>query len=62
VLTGSDRDSDIQTSNRLGAAAYIVKPVDLRNLAKVTPQLRFQWALLKPPPAGEAPAENHLSL
>jgi CheY-like chemotaxis protein len=51
VLTGSDRDRDIQTSKRLGAAGYITKPVDMGNLTHVTPILHFQWALLKPPPA-----------
>jgi CheY-like chemotaxis protein len=48
VLTGSGRDRDIQTSKRLGAAAYIVKPVEMNNLAHVAPILRFQWALVKP--------------
>jgi CheY-like chemotaxis protein len=51
VLTGSDRDRDIQTSKRLGAAAYIAKPVDMGNLTHVTPILHYQWALLKPAPA-----------
>ena len=51
VLTGSARDRDIQTSRRLGAAAYIVKPVGMLNLSHVIPLLRFQWALVKPPPA-----------
>jgi CheY-like chemotaxis protein/plasmid maintenance system antidote protein VapI len=51
VLTGSDRDRDIQTSKRLGAAGYIAKPVDMGNLTHVTPILHYQWALLKPPPA-----------
>jgi CheY-like chemotaxis protein len=50
VLTASDRDRDIRTSKRLGAAAYITKPVGINNLATVTPTLRFQWALVKPPP------------
>jgi CheY-like chemotaxis protein len=48
VLTGSDSDRDIRTSKRLGAAAYIVKPVEMGNLAHVTPILQFQWALVKP--------------
>jgi CheY-like chemotaxis protein len=47
VLTGSVRDRDLQTSKRLGAEAYIIKPVDLQNLSRVTPQLHLQWALLK---------------
>jgi two-component system response regulator len=51
VLTASNRDRDIQTSKRLGAAAYIAKPVDLRNLSGVAPGLSLRWALLKPAPA-----------
>jgi CheY-like chemotaxis protein/DNA-binding Xre family transcriptional regulator len=51
VLTDSDRDRDIQTSKRLGAAAYIAKPVGISKLTHLTPILHFQWALLKPPPA-----------
>jgi CheY-like chemotaxis protein/DNA-binding XRE family transcriptional regulator len=51
VLTGSEREHDIQTSKRLGAAAYILKPVDMVNLTHVAPLLHLQWALLKPPPA-----------
>jgi CheY-like chemotaxis protein len=54
VLTGSDRDRDIQASKRLGAAGYIAKPVDMGNLTHVTPILHFQWALLKPPRALQA--------
>jgi CheY-like chemotaxis protein len=50
VLTGSNRDRDIQMSKRLGAAAYIAKPVDMGNLTQVTPILHYQWALLKPLP------------
>jgi len=48
VLTASSRDRDLQMSKRLGAEAYIIKPVDLQNLSRVTPQLNLQWALLKP--------------
>jgi CheY-like chemotaxis protein len=54
VLTGSSRDRDIQTSKRLGAAAYIVKPVDMLNLSQVIPILRLQWTLVKSPPALQA--------
>jgi CheY-like chemotaxis protein len=50
VLTGSSRSRDIQTSKWLGAAAYIVKPVDMVNLTHVTPLLHLQWALLQPAP------------
>jgi len=48
VLTASRQHRDIAVSRRLGAEAYIVKPVDFQNLSEVTPQLSLQWALLKP--------------
>jgi CheY-like chemotaxis protein len=51
VLTVSSRYRDIAASKRLGADAYIVKPVDFQNLSKVIPQLNMQWALLKSMPA-----------
>lgn len=47
VLTISMEDRDLEASRRLGADAYIVKPVDFRNLSEVTPSLQMQWALLK---------------
>jgi CheY-like chemotaxis protein len=54
VLTGSEREHDIQASKRLGAADYILKPVDMVNLTRVVPTLHYQWALLKPPPEQHA--------
>ena len=48
VLTGSAHDRDIQMSKLLGAAAYIVKPVEMNNLAHVTSSLNFQWSLIRP--------------
>jgi len=50
VLTVSDRDRDVMTSQRLGADAFIVKPVGFQNLIGITPQLSLQWALLKRAP------------
>jgi CheY-like chemotaxis protein len=55
VLTASERDRDIQISRKLGAAAYIVKPVDMRSLSGVAPEISLQWALLKPALAARAP-------
>lgn len=54
VLTVSSRDRDVLSSQRLGADAYIVKPVDFQNLSGVTPQLSLQWALLKRSPVVKA--------
>ncbi|MGH7972271.1 MAG: response regulator [Limisphaerales bacterium] len=48
VLTASQSSPDVQESRRLGADAYIVKPVDFQSFSRVTPQLRLLWALLHP--------------
>ena len=54
VLTASARDRDLQMSKQLGAEAYIIKPVDLKNLTQVTPQLNLHWALLKSSPPAQS--------
>jgi two-component system, response regulator len=54
VLTVSSRDREVAASQRLGAEAYIVKPIDFHNLSGVTPQLSLQWALLKRAPVVNA--------
>lgn len=54
VLTASSHDRDFIASRQLGADAYVVKPVDFRNLSEVTPRLKLSWGLLHgsvPPPA-----------
>jgi CheY-like chemotaxis protein len=58
VLTASPRDRDLQISKQLGAAAYIIKPVDLKNLTQVTPQLHLHWALLKPLASAQSQQRN----
>ncbi|HYR58549.1 MAG TPA: response regulator [Chthoniobacteraceae bacterium] len=50
VLTSSQHDGDIAECRRLGVESYIVKPVDFRNFSDITPQLRFEWALMKRAP------------
>lgn len=54
VLTISRNDDDIRQAMDLGAAAYIVKPVNFENFSKVASKLSLQWALLvsSPPPPG----------
>jgi CheY-like chemotaxis protein/DNA-binding XRE family transcriptional regulator len=48
VLTVSRSGRDINECRRLGAATYIVKPVDFQNFSQATPQLSMKWALLGP--------------
>ncbi len=48
VLTVSHKSADIAASRRLGAATYIVKPIDFQNFSRVTPELSLSWALVDP--------------
>jgi CheY-like chemotaxis protein len=48
VLTASKYDDAIAICKRLGAEAFIAKPVDFQNFSAMTLQLSLQWALLKP--------------
>lgn len=48
ILIDPKRDFDINECRRLGAEAYIVKPVDFQNLNEVTPRLHLAWMLVKP--------------
>lgn len=48
ILTASTDEREIAECRRLGADAFIPKPVNFASLSGVTPQLYLQWALLKP--------------
>jgi CheY-like chemotaxis protein/DNA-binding XRE family transcriptional regulator len=45
VLTASRRDEHMREALRLGAEAYLVKPVDFHRFSTITPQLDFAWTL-----------------
>ncbi len=47
ILTVSHDSYDIEECHRLGAANYIVKPVDFQRLSLATPPLNLDWALLQ---------------
>ena len=47
VLTASKKDEHVRKAMQLGAATYIVKPVDFQSLSEVTPGLNCDWALLQ---------------
>lgn len=47
VMTASRRSQDVAESLKLGAEAYIVKPVDFQNFSEVVPKLNLHWAVLK---------------
>jgi two-component system response regulator len=48
ILTASKFAGDHAECRRLGITSYIVKPVDFRNFSEVTPQLQFDWKLVRP--------------
>ena len=52
VLTASENAQDLALCQKLGATAYIPKPVNLQGLSKITPELSLVWALLKPTRTG----------
>ena len=47
VLTASQDNGDAEACRALGVRTYLVKPVGFRNLSEVTPQLSFEWALMR---------------
>lgn len=52
VLTVSRQNAHIIECSRLGAANYIVKPIEFESFARVTSQLDFHWTLSPPATAG----------
>lgn len=54
VLTVSRQDANIMECSRLGAASYIVKPVEFGSFARVTSKLNFHWTLSPPETAGRS--------
>jgi CheY-like chemotaxis protein/DNA-binding XRE family transcriptional regulator len=52
VLTGSRHDRNITECARLGAANYIIKPVELTDLRRVSARLNLCWSL----PRGSLPS------
>jgi len=47
VLTVSQDHGDVEEARRLGAEAFLVKPVNFQDFSLITPALRFEWALVR---------------
>jgi CheY-like chemotaxis protein/DNA-binding XRE family transcriptional regulator len=48
VIVASSRKSDhVEQALKLGAEAYILKPIDFQNFSQLTPKMSFSWALVK---------------
>ncbi|HXT42267.1 MAG TPA: response regulator [Candidatus Angelobacter sp.] len=50
MLTSSKEESDLVESYRLGANAYVVKPVAFEQFVKVVKQVGAFWAVVNEPP------------
>jgi two-component system response regulator len=48
VLSESRLDRDLGEATRLGAAGYLIKPLNFHNFSQLTPSLDFSWILLNP--------------
>ncbi len=57
MLTSSREEPDLAESYKLGANAYVVKPVDFDQFFNAVKQLGAFWGVLnQPPPGTDAPA------
>lgn len=54
MLTSSRESLDLSESYRLGANAYVVKPVDFSAFVEAVSQVGVFWAVLNEPPPGSA--------
>ncbi len=52
ILTSSREERDLIESYRLGANAYVVKPVDFHEFIRAVKELGMFWALINQPPPG----------
>lgn len=50
ILTSSSMDKDLVESYKLGANAYLVKPVDFYNFIEAVKKVGVFWALINEPP------------
>jgi len=60
VLTISRKDEHLDEAQRLGADAYITKPVDFQRFSEITPSLDLAWTL-RPGPSSGRTAEREAS-
>ena len=54
ILTSSREEQDLVESYKLGANAYVVKPVDFQQFIKAVKELGAFWAIINEPPPGSA--------
>lgn len=57
MLTSSREEPDLTKSYKLGANAYVVKPVDFNEFTKAIRELGLFWAVINQPPPGSVVAK-----
>lgn len=57
MLTSSREEPDLTRSYKLGANAYVVKPVDFNEFTKAIRELGLFWAVINQPPPGSVMAK-----
>ena len=62
MLTSSREEQDLVRSYKLGANAYVVKPVDFRSFIDAVRQLGAFWAVVNEPPRRGATEHNRRRL
>lgn len=55
ILTSSRENKDLDECYRLGANAYVVKPVKFGEFLKTVKNLGIFWAMINEPPVGSSP-------
>lgn len=48
ILSGSQQDANIIECGKLGAANYLLKPVEFESFSRITPELGLHWTLVRP--------------
>ncbi len=59
ILTSSREDRDLAECYRLGANAYVVKPVRFAEFVEAIKHVGMFWALINESPPGSSPAVAH---
>lgn len=54
MLTSSREEQDLVGSYKLGANAYVVKPVDFGRFVEAVREVGMFWAVVNHPPPGSA--------
>lgn len=61
VMTSSRQEQDVVESYKLGANAYVVKPVKFDEFVEAVKQIGVFWAMINQPPEVQAGAESDRS-